>query len=389
MKIPLKYTLRNFRTRRLTTALTIAGVALVAFVFSAVLMMAYGVQRTLVATGSEANVIILRKAANAEITSIIDREQANIIRSLPFIARGDEGRALAAGEIVVVINLPYQSGDGFGNLSVRGVERESFQLRPQVRLIEGRMFAWGSREIIVGRATSTRFSGTSVGQELRFGGDQWKIVGIFDTDGSGFDSEVWGDGDQLGQAFGRPVYSSVTLRLEGAELYTSFAEAFGKEIRLQSFEAKREKQFYEEQSELMATFIRVLGIAITVIFSLGAMIGAMITMYAAVANRTVEIGTLRALGFQRRSIMNAFLVESLTLSLGGGLIGLILASTLQFFSVSMINFGSFSELAFTFALSPEIVIASLSFSVLMGLLGGFLPSVRAARMNIVSALRAS
>lgn len=387
MRIPLKYTLRNFRTRRLTTGLTIAGVALVAFVFTAVLMMAHGVQRTLVATGSDANVIVLRKAANAEITSIIDREQANIIRSLPFIARGDDNRALAAGEIVVVINLSYQSGDGFGNLSVRGVERESFQLRPQVRLIEGRMFEWGSREIIVGRATSTRFAGTSVGEELRFGGDQWKIVGIFDTDGSGFDSEVWGDGDQLGQAFGRPVYSSVTLRLEGEGAYTSFAETFEKEIRLQSFEAKREKQFYAEQSELMATFISVLGIAITVIFSLGAMIGAMITMYAAVSNRTVEIGMLRALGFRRRSVMSAFLVESLTLSLAGGLIGLILASTLQFFSISMINFGSFAELAFSFSLSPEIAIGSLLFSLLMGLLGGFLPSIRAAQMDIVSALR--
>jgi putative ABC transport system permease protein len=388
MKIPLKYIVRNLGTRRLTTSLTVTGIALVAFVFAAVLMMAYGLQKTLVATGSDSNVIVLRKAANAEISSIIQRDQANIITALPQVARGTDGKPFASGEVVVVINLGFVGG-GFGNLMVRGVQPEAFQLRPQVRLTQGRMFRWGSREIVVGSSVITRFAGTSIGSTVKFGGDQWTIVGVFDAGGSGFDSEIWGDGDQLGQAFDRPVFSSLTFRLTGPEAYKDFVAAFEADNRLQVLEPKHEKQFYEEQSEAMAAFIRILGIAVTVIFSLGAMIGAMITMYAAVANRTVEIGTLRSLGFRRRSILAAFLLESLLLSLGGGAIGLLLASLLQFFSLSMINFGSWSELAFRFSLSGTIVAWSITFSLLMGLVGGFLPAFRAARLNILTALRSS
>jgi len=389
MRIPLIYTLRNFRTRRLTTGLTVAGVALVTFVFAAVLMMAHGLQRTLISTGSDDNVIVLRKAATAEIVSIIDREQADIVSTLPGIARDASGAPLMSRETVVIINLPYTNADGVGNLVVRGVSKSALELRPQVTLKSGQMFHWGSREIIVGSAASKRFRGASIGDEIAFGGDRWRIVGVFDGSGSGFDSEVWGDADQLGQAFERPVYSSLTFRLTGHDALKEFREAFDRDNRLQVLEAKREKQFYEEQSEMLSAFISVLGIGITVIFSFGATIGAMITMYAAVANRTVEIGTLRALGFRRRSILAAFLVEAVTLALGGGVLGLALASTLQFFSVSMINFSSFSELAFSFSLSPGIAIGALIFALLMGLLGGFLPAARAARLNILTALRSA
>jgi putative ABC transport system permease protein len=389
MKIPLKYTLRNFRNRRLTTGLTLAGIALVSFVFAAVLMMAYGLQKTLVATGSDDNVIVLRKAANAEISSIISRDQAAITASLPHIAASGDGKPLISNEVVVVINLTYAGSGGYGNLTVRGVSPEAFVIRPQVHLSAGRTFQWGSREIIVGKATTTRYVGVSIGEFVKFGGDQWKIVGVFDAGGSGFDSEMWGDGTQLGQAFERPVFSTLTLRLDSRDAISAFRAAFDKDIRLQELEMKPEKQFYEEQSEVMSAFISILGIAITVIFSIGAMIGAMITMYAAVANRTVDIGTLRALGFQRRNVLAAFLLESLLLALGGGLIGIALASFLQFVTISMINFASFSELAFSFSLSPQIIIISLLFALLMGFVGGFLPAVRAARLNIVSALRSS
>ncbi|MBI4536291.1 MAG: ABC transporter permease [Ignavibacteriae bacterium] len=388
MKIPFKYTVRNLGTRRLTTALTVLGIALVVFVFAAVLMMAYGIEKTLIATGSDENVIVLRKSANAEITSLISRDQANIIKTLPQVATLADGKPLLSGEVVVVINLTYIGG-GFGNLTVRGVQPEGFLLRPQVQLVEGRMFQWGSREVIVGKSTTTRFQGTRIGEQIKFGGDQWTIVGIYDSQGSGFDSEIWGDVDQLSQAFGRSVFSSVTFRLREVEAFTDVVKAFERDNRLQTLDPKREKQFYEEQSEVMATFIRILGIMITIIFSAGAMIGAMITMYAAVSNRTVEIGTLRALGFKRRSVLSAFLVESLLLSLIGGTIGLVCASFLQFFNISMINFASFAELAFNFSLSPSVIISSLLFSVIMGLIGGFLPAVRAARLNILSALRAT
>jgi len=388
VKIPLKYTIRNLGTRRLTTGITVLGIALVVFVFSAVLMMAYGVQKTLIATGSDENVLVARKAANGEISSIIDRETANVILTLPHIAKTPEGKPIASGEPVVVINLNKVDG-GLSNVTVRGVSAQAFTLRPQVRLKAGRMFNWGARELITGAAIEKHFAGSKIGDVVRFAGDNWTVVGLFDSDGSGFDSEMWGDTDQLLDAFNRNAFSTLTFRLDRPDAFKEFAAAFDKEPRLQQFEPKTEKRFFEEQSELMAGFIRILGIFITVIFSAGATIGAMITMYAAVANRTVEVGTLRALGFRRRSVLAAFLTESLFLSLIGGCVGLLFASTLQFFTISTLNFGSFSELAFSFALSPSIIATSLFFALLMGLIGGFLPSVRAARLNIVNALRSS
>lgn len=388
MQIPLKYILRSSVSRRLTTVITILGVALVVFVFSAVLMMANGVQKTLRSTGSDDNLIVVRKAALSEIMSIIDREAAGIMVNLPQVMRFPDGTPMTSKEVVVIINLNKLGSAGISNVTVRGVEEAAFQLRPQVRIVEGRTFRWGSREVIAGAGITHRFAGAQIGEKVKFGGDFWTVVGIFDSEGSGFDSELWGDLDQIADAFKRSSLSTVTLRLKNPDDFSDVASAFESDNRLQYFVPKREKRFFEEQSEMMAKFIRILGIFITIIFSTGATIGAMITMYGAVANRTVEIGTLRALGFFRRSILLAFLIESLVLSLGGGLLGLGIASLLQFFTISTLNFGSFSELAFSFALSPGIVATSLGFSLLMGLIGGFLPAIGAARLNIVQALRA-
>lgn len=388
MQIPLKYILRSSVSRRLTTVITILGVALVVFVFSAVLMMANGVQKTLRSTGSDDNLIVVRKAALSEIMSIIDREAAGIMVNLPQVMRFPDGTPMSSKEVVVIINLNKLGSAGISNVTVRGVEEAAFGLRPQVRIVEGRTFRWGSREVIAGAGITHRFAGAQIGEKVKFGGDFWTVVGIFDSEGSGFDSELWGDLDQIADAFKRSSLSTVTLRLKNPDDFSEVASAFESDNRLQYFVPKREKRFFEEQSEMMAKFIRILGIFITVIFSTGATIGAMITMYGAVANRTVEIGTLRALGFFRRSILLAFLIESLVLSLGGGLLGLGIASLLQFFTISTLNFGSFSELAFSFAISPGIVAISLGFSLLMGLIGGFLPAIGAARLNIVQALRA-
>lgn len=387
MKIPIKYSLRNLNTRRLTTGLTMVGVALVVFVFAAVLMLAHGLQQAMIATGSDDNVIVLRKAANAEISSIVGREEAAVIKTLPGVQVSSTGKPVASSEVVVVINIPYVGKSGFSNVTVRGVAPEGFALRPQVKLTSGRLFSFGSREIIVGSSIAKRFRGASIGETMKFGGDSWTIVGVFDAGGSGFDSEIWGDVEQLGQAFTRPVFSSITCRLQRTDALAAFNEAFWKDNRLQTLEVKREKQFYEEQSEGMSSFIRILGVAVTIIFSLGAIIGAMITMYAAVANRTVEIGTMRALGFKRRSILGAFLFESMILSLVGGTAGLLLASLLQFVSISMMNYGTFSEMAFGFRISSSIAVSSLLFAIIMGIVGGFFPAVRAARLNIVAALR--
>ena len=388
MQIPLKYILRSSVSRRLTTVITILGVALVVFVFSAVLMMANGVQKTLRSTGSDDNLIVVRKAALSEIMSIIDREAAGIMVNLPQVMRFPDGTPMSSKEVVVIINLNKLGSAGISNVTVRGVEEAAFQLRPQVRIVEGRTFRWGSREVIAGAGITHRFAGAQIGEKVKFGGDFWTVVGIFDSEGSGFDSELWGDLDQIADAFKRSSLSTVTLRLKNPDDFSEVASAFESDNRLQYFVPKREKRFFEEQSEMMAKFIRILGIFITVIFSTGATIGAMITMYGAVANRTVEIGTLRALGFFRRSILLAFLIESLMLSLGGGLLGLGIASLLQFFTISTLNFGSISELSFSFAISPGIVAISLGFSLLMGLIGGFLPAIGAARLNIVQALRA-
>jgi ABC-type antimicrobial peptide transport system permease subunit len=388
MIVPIRYIVRSFVSRRLTMVMTVLGIALVVFVFSAVLMMAHGLQRTLRATGSDENVLVLRKAANSETLSVLDRETATLVAGMPQVARSKTGRPLSSREAVVIINMEKLSG-GISNVTVRGVEPAAFDLRTQIRVVAGRMFRWGAREIAVGRSIGQRFVGAQIGERIKFAGDLWSVVGIFDSDGSGFDSEIWGDSNQIMDAFKRSSYSTLTLRLGNPAAFGEFGAVFQADNRLLHFEAKRERSFFEEQSEMMSTFIRILGLLITAIFSIGSVIGAMITMYGAVANRTTEIGTLRALGFRRRSILLAFLVESFLISVSGGLLGLLLASFLQFFTISTLNFASFAELAFSFALSPEIAAAALAFALLMGFLGGFLPAVRAARLDITHALRAA
>jgi len=387
MKIPFKYTIKNFTSRKLTTFITIFGVALVVFVFTAVLMMAYGIQKTLIATGLPDNVLITRKAANGEISSLVDGETQDVIRTLQHIASDKNGKQIISKEPVVVINLE-KFGGGMSNVTVRGVSDVIFELRPQVKIIDGQMFNFGLRELIVGSGVTGKFKGAAIGDEVKFAGDSWKIVGIFDSDGSGFDSEMWGDSGQLLNAFNRGnTISSMTLKLDDANNFKDFKKQFEFDKRLQQFEPKIEQKYFEEQSEFMAAFIRIIGIVITIIFSVGAMIGAAITMYAAVANRTIEVGTLRALGFKRRSILVVFLIESLVIAITGGLIGIFLASFLQFINISTLNFQSFSELAFSFSLSPSIILYSLIFAIIMGIIGGFFPSVRAARLKIVNALR--
>lgn len=388
MKIPFSYIVKNFAARRLTAAITVLGVALVVFVFAAVLMMAYGVQKTMMATGSEDNVIVTRKASNNEITSIIDRETANTILTLPGIAKGDDSKPLVTTDGVVIINLGKKGG-GMSNIAIRGVSPAAFSLRKQVKLREGRMFTWGSRELVVGHAVPTRFDGANIGDKIKFAGDEWTVVGTIDSDGSGFDSEIWGDVSQMMQAFNRTAFSTLTFRVDDPNVITQLKMQFESDPRLNQFQPESEREYFAKQSEAMSTFIHILGIFITIIFSVGAMIGAMITMYAAVANRTTEIGTLRALGFRRHNIMIAFLIESQLIAIIGGTIGILFASVLQFFSISTLNFGSFSELAFSFALSPSIIGFSLFFAVVMGLVGGFLPAFRASRMKVVDALRAA
>lgn len=389
VKIPLSYTWRSLWTRRLTTTLTLSGVALVIFVFAAVLMLAHGLELALIETGSENNAIVLRRSANSEVVSQIDRDAANIIRTQPEVAQLPGGKSLASEEIMVIINLKKKQSNDMGNISVRGISPEAMMLRPQVRITDGRMSQFGTHEIIVGSSIAKRFQGCDIGKQIKFGDGYWTIVGLFDAGGTAFDSEIWGDVEQFMPSFGRPVFSTVTVQLTNPESFDALKGRVEKDPRTQMVEVKRERTFYREQSELMSDLIKILGLVITIIFSIGAMIGAMITMYAAVANRTVEIGTLRSLGFRRRSILSAFLIEAICLSLIGGAAGIGLASLMSFVRISTVNFGSFSELAFGFVLSPGIALNSILFALIMGILGGFLPAIRAARLSILEALRAS
>ncbi|MEI7906149.1 MAG: ABC transporter permease [Bacteroidota bacterium] len=390
MKIPFSYNIRNLWTRRLTTALTVTGIALVVFVFAAVLMLAQGVEDTMVATGSNDNVIILRKGSSGEMLSAVSRDQIGIISTFSEIAVMNDGKPFGTSDVVTIINLRKKQTNDMGNITVRGVSPGAFSLRSQVSIQEGRWFRQGSMEIVIGNKIHDQFENIDIGQQVQIGSKLWTVVGVAEAGKTGFASEIWADADNIMQEFGRTAtFSSYTFKLKNINDYETIKTKLETEQRLQDLEVKREQQFYLEQSAGMAVFIKALGLVITIIFSFGAMIGAMITMYAAVANRTVEIGTLRALGFRRRSILTAFLIEALALSFVGGVIGLILASFMQFVSFSTTNFGTFSELAFGFSLSLRIVGSTLLFSLIMGVFGGFLPAVRASRMNIINALRAS
>jgi putative ABC transport system permease protein len=386
--LPLAYIARNLWVRRVTTALTAGGMALVVYVFATVLMMSEGIRATLVATGSPDNVMVLRKGAGSEINSGISRQQAALLESLPGIATGPDGRALVSKEPVVLNNLPKRGSGKPSNVTVRGTGAQGLALRPQVRVVEGRMFRPGTSEIVAGKAAAAGFQGAGLGETLRFAGRNWQVVGVIDASNSAFDSELWGDADQMMQAFRRSAYSSVIFRLNEVEGFAAAKRAIEDDPRLQ-LEAKPEVRFYAEQSEGLATFINILGLTLSVIFSIGAVVGAMITMFAAVASRVGEIGTLRALGYRRGAVLWAFLAESLLLSLVGGVVGLAAASFMQTVNLSTTNFQTFSEIAFRFAFTPAIAVKTLLFALAMGFVGGFIPAWRAARMKIVDSLRAA
>jgi putative ABC transport system permease protein len=388
MKIPLNYIARNLGARKLTTMLTAGGMALVVYVFTTVLMLSAGLEKTLVATGRDDNVIVIRRASQTEVQSAVDRGSAGIIESLPEIATGADGRKLVSREPVVLINLAKRESGKPSNVVIRGVTPAGLELRPQVHIVEGRMFRPGTSEIIAGRSIASGFRQAGLGENLRFAQRDWTVVGVFDAGHTGFDSEVWGDAEQMMQAFRRQSFSAVIFRLVDTGQFDAVKATLENDPRL-TLEAKRESRFYAEQSEALSKFISYLGISISIIFSIGAVIGAMITMYASVASRTGEIGTLRALGFSRASILAAFMLESLLLGLVGGVIGLVAASLMQALSISTMNFQTFAEIAFSFTLTPRIILASLVFSLAMGFVGGFLPAARAARMKIVDALRAA
>ena len=384
-RIPLAYNLRNLAARRVSTGLTALGIALVAWVFIFTLALAGGFQAALTSTGTPENAIIIRKGSTSELMSILSREASAAIESQGEIARAPDGTPLAASELMVVWNLPRKSGTTT-NVVVRGVGPKSFTLRPKVKLIRGRMFRPGLDEIMVGKMVAERFQHCDVGDQLKLAGREWTVVGVFDSKGSTYDSEIWGDVELFMPVFDRPVYQSLTLRLAEPSYLAPLKKRLESDPRM-DVEVDREDSFYAKQSGQLSTMLRVLGMFVTSIMSLGAIFGALNTMYASVGNRTREIGTLRAIGFSRGAILMSFLIESVLLALLGGALGCLLALPVRSFTTGTMSFATFSELAFRFQVTPGMLLAGLAFSAFMGLLGGFLPARKAATMPIVDSLR--
>lgn len=391
MGIPIIYNIRNLWVRKVSTLLTVGGVALAVGVLLTVMMLVEGLRHAFEKNGSADNAIVLRKNSQSETMSGLGRDTVNLLRTLPEIASGPDGRPQVAGEVVVGVNLlrrgqtDARSGS---NVTVRGIEPSSLALRGHVRVVEGRAPTPGAPEIMAGRNAARGFEGCQVGGTIPMGGLDWRVVGIFESDGSAFESELWGDGDLLMRAFGREGgYSSVTFSMKDPKLDLSAIQArFDADPRLNT-EIKRERDYYESTSSALRTLILTLGIVLVILFTFGAVLGAMVTMFAFVGSRTKEIGTLRALGFPRRAILTSFLIESVLLALTGGIAACLPALFIQNLSFSTTNFSTFTDVTWSFRATPGIVLWSLAFAALMGILGGLIPSIRAARLPIISALR--
>jgi putative ABC transport system permease protein len=386
MGLIASYNLRSMIVRKGTAAMTAGGIAMVVAVFVMTLAIAQGFRATLVASGSPQNAIVLRKGATAETLSAVPRTDVPLVESLPQVGRSADNKPLASPELLVAIALPRLSDAQPANVPARGVGPRAFDVRETLTIVEGRRFTAGTREINVGRLAVGRFKGLTLGSDVAFGNATWHVVGVFTAEDASFESEVWGDVDLMMPAFQRTGYQSITVKLASPAMFDSFKAAVEADPRLY-LAPEREQTYYADQSKAMTTVIRVFGTFVTLILSVGAMFGAMNTMYAAVAYRTREIGTLRALGFSQLRIVTAFLVESIALALVGGVIGCILALPVHGLSTGTTNFASFSEVAFKFRITPALLAGGLLFAGLMGAAGGLLPAIRAARIPVARALR--
>lgn len=389
MAIPFSYNLRNVTRRPMSTLATTVGIAMVVAILIGALALASGFQAALIETGSPSNAIVLRTGADSEISSGIGREAANIIRALPEVTIGPDGRPLASAEMVVLINAPRRGQKGNSNITVRGVSLEGMPLRQNMRIVSGRMFTPGTDEVIVGQRIGRRFEGGDVGSRMRLGQRDFTVVGQFSAGGSGFDSEAWGDAAVLMPALDRDdAFQSVTFRMRDTTRFRAIEKQLEGDPRL-GVQVLTERRWYTQQSQLLATVIRVGGVFIVLIMAVGAIFGAMNTMDAAVGQRTREIAVLKTLGFTPWAIMASFMLESVLLALMGGLLGCVLALPINGITTSTTNWSSFSEVAFAFRVTPIHMVVGLIFAAGMGMIGGFLPSLKAARQSLAATLRAA
>jgi len=385
--LPISYNLRNLRQRPLSALATALGVALVVAVLIGALALAAGFQAALVETGSPANAMVLRVGADGEISSSVTRDAAAILRALPDVAAGPDGRPLLSQDMVVLTNLDRRGQPGSSNVTVRGIDPAGLTLRPDVRIVEGRMFTAGTDEVIVGHRLPRRFADTELGDRLRFNQREFTVVGHFEAGGSAFESEIWGDNAVLMPALDRETFQSVTFRMRDPARLAQLERQLEADPRL-GVQVQSERAFYAAQSQLLATVIRLAGILVTLVMAVGAIFGAMNTMFAAVDARTREIGVLLTLGFSPGAVMLSFVIESVLLALAGGALGCLLALPVNGITTGTTNWSSFSELAFSFRVTPAALVAGMVFAAAMGLVGGLLPARRAARQPLAASLRA-
>ena len=388
MKIPIIYNARSVLQRPLSTALTAIGIGLVVAVFIGMLALANGFRTALVRTGSPQNVVVVRRGADSELTSGLGRGEVSIIAAAPQVAAGPDGRPLVSPEVYVLIplNRPGADTNAVANVVVRGVSEAAWVVRPNVRISAGRPLQPGRSEVCIGERLATRFPNTAVGDRIRFAGRDWEVVCHFSSNGTAFESEIWGENEQFMPVFRGQVFQSAVFRLADPAGFEEAKRVLEADQRL-GVDVHRENEFYARQSALLGAILQILALVITSIMAVGAIFGAINTMYAAVASRGPEIAVLLTLGFRPRSVLASFLAESAIIAAIGGVIGGLLALPINGMVTSTTNWASFSEIAFAFRVTPGLLLAGMVFAVVMGLVGGFLPARRAAKVPVVQALR--
>ncbi|MGB2593273.1 MAG: ABC transporter permease [Candidatus Acidiferrum sp.] len=387
MAIPIVYNIRSVRARWTSAIVAVLGIAGTVGVFVAMLSLARGFRATLVASGSPDNALIVRAGATSEMTSGVGLDEVKVIQDAPGIAHAADG-PLVTPEAVLMAPIPLLSTGTDANVELRGVSPNVLQVRKQVKIVEGRMFKPGLAEVVVGKNASKTYSGLTVGKSITLGSVRFQVVGIFDAGGSAFDSEVWGDAHLLDGAYNRPdtFFQSVTVHLTSPEALTQLKDAVTADPRL-NVDVTREIDYYAKQSTAMTTLITRLGGFVAMIMAIGAVFGALNTMYSAVADRGREIATMRALGFGGPSVVFSFLLEALLISFIGGALGCLAVLNLNGLTTSTINFQTFSNLAFAFKITPDLMVMGIVFALVMGVIGGIFPAIRAARLPVATALR--
>jgi ABC-type lipoprotein release transport system permease subunit len=387
MAIPLSYNVRSVLARPWATVATAVGIGLVVAILVLAFSLANGFQQSLVDTGSANNAIAMRKGADTELSSGVSRDAANILAGLPDVAAGTDGKPLVSPEVVVLINQERKNGTGTSNVTVRGVDAAGLALRSAVHVVEGRDVAPGAAEVIVGKRIADRFVGFAVGDRVKLSQREFTVVGHFTAGGTAFESEIWGDNKVLMPVFRGDVFQSVTFRMKDPARFAALKHDLERDPRL-NIELKREVDYYTDQSNGLATTMKVAGFLIVIIMAVGALFAAMNTMFAAVGSRTREIATLLTLGFSPWAVMTSFVFESVLIALVGGVIGCLLALPVNGVATSTTNFATFSEVAFAFRITPPVLVAGIVFALGLGFVGGILPAWKAARQPLASGMRA-